>query len=142
LIATGKLDLGGETLKRPLADARGSAESARYGAATVRERLLVYAPMLCWTPMTRRDCIALAIAAPLAGQSGRIIDPHVHVWKNDPRYPWAKETMIGQTLGHYRIEVKLGEGGMGVVLQGPRYPPGAAGRDQGARSRGGGQPGT
>ena len=22
----------------------------------------------------------------------RIIDPHVHVWKNDPRYPWAKET--------------------------------------------------
>jgi predicted TIM-barrel fold metal-dependent hydrolase len=22
----------------------------------------------------------------------RIIDPHVHVWRNDPRYPWAKET--------------------------------------------------
>jgi predicted TIM-barrel fold metal-dependent hydrolase len=22
----------------------------------------------------------------------RIIDPHVHVWKRDPRYPWAKET--------------------------------------------------
>jgi predicted TIM-barrel fold metal-dependent hydrolase len=22
----------------------------------------------------------------------RIIDPHVHVWKSDPRYPWAKET--------------------------------------------------
>ena len=22
----------------------------------------------------------------------RIIDPHVHVWKNDPRYPWAPET--------------------------------------------------
>jgi predicted TIM-barrel fold metal-dependent hydrolase len=21
-----------------------------------------------------------------------IIDPHVHVWKNDPKYPWAKET--------------------------------------------------
>src|SRR5262245_55492384 len=21
----------------------------------------------------------------------RIIDPHVHVWKNDPRYPWPKE---------------------------------------------------
>src|SRR6516165_5165341 len=20
-----------------------------------------------------------------------IIDPHVHVWKNDPKYPWAKE---------------------------------------------------
>ena len=22
----------------------------------------------------------------------RIIDPHVHVWKSDPKYPWAKET--------------------------------------------------
>ncbi len=22
----------------------------------------------------------------------RIIDPHVHVWKHDPKYPWAKET--------------------------------------------------
>src|SRR5207248_7239534 len=24
--------------------------------------------------------------------SYRIIDSHVHVWKRDPRYPWAKET--------------------------------------------------
>ena len=22
----------------------------------------------------------------------RILDPHVHVWKHDPKYPWAKET--------------------------------------------------
>ena len=22
----------------------------------------------------------------------RIVDPHVHVWVNDPHYPWAKET--------------------------------------------------
>jgi predicted TIM-barrel fold metal-dependent hydrolase len=22
----------------------------------------------------------------------RIVDPHVHVWINDPQYPWAKET--------------------------------------------------
>ena len=27
-----------------------------------------------------------------AGAQYRIIDPHVHVWVNDPRYPWAKET--------------------------------------------------
>jgi len=31
----------------------------------------------------------LMAGAPLAY---RIIDPHVHVWKKDPRYPWAKET--------------------------------------------------
>ena len=28
----------------------------------------------------------------LAKPSYRIIDPHVHVWKVDPKYPWAKET--------------------------------------------------
>ena len=22
----------------------------------------------------------------------RIVDPHVHVWKRDKNYPWAKET--------------------------------------------------
>jgi predicted TIM-barrel fold metal-dependent hydrolase len=32
-------------------------------------------------------CAAMAAnSAPL-----QIIDPHVHVWKNDPRYPWPKE---------------------------------------------------
>jgi len=27
-----------------------------------------------------------------AAPNYRIIDPHVHVWVNDPRYPWARET--------------------------------------------------
>jgi L-fuconolactonase len=27
-----------------------------------------------------------------AARPYRIIDPHVHVWKRDPRYPWAPET--------------------------------------------------
>jgi predicted TIM-barrel fold metal-dependent hydrolase len=33
-------------------------------------------------------------AAPvaMAAPKYRIIDSHVHVWKKDPRYPWAKET--------------------------------------------------
>jgi len=37
---------------------------------------------------------ALAAAVTLAAQPRkyRIIDPHVHVWKKDPRYPWAPET--------------------------------------------------
>jgi len=32
--------------------------------------------------------------APMAAAlpSYRIIDPHVHVWKHDPKYPWARET--------------------------------------------------
>ncbi|HWB84147.1 MAG TPA: amidohydrolase family protein [Bryobacteraceae bacterium] len=30
--------------------------------------------------------------APAGTRKYRIIDPHVHVWINDPRYPWAKET--------------------------------------------------
>lgn len=44
--------------------------------------------------LSRREALgALAGAGVLAGKppSYRIIDPHVHVWKQDPRYPWAKE---------------------------------------------------
>lgn len=45
--------------------------------------------------ITRRQATAaLAGAAPQADKARayRIIDPHVHVWKKDARYPWAKET--------------------------------------------------
>src|SRR5689334_15096594 len=42
----------------------------------------------------RQAVVALAGAGTLGaqGRKYRIIDPHVHVWKADPRYPWAKET--------------------------------------------------
>jgi L-fuconolactonase len=40
--------------------------------------------------MTRRTLLKLAAAAALPAQgSYRIIDSHVHVWKHDPRYPFA-----------------------------------------------------
>jgi L-fuconolactonase len=43
--------------------------------------------------MTRREILLGAAGAMAEGAPKfRIIDPHVHVWKNDPRYPWAKET--------------------------------------------------
>jgi predicted TIM-barrel fold metal-dependent hydrolase len=43
--------------------------------------------------LTRRQALA-ALAAPAVSAETRypIIDPHVHLWKRDPRYPWAKET--------------------------------------------------
>jgi L-fuconolactonase len=44
--------------------------------------------------MNRRQFLATGAAAMTASATTplRIIDPHVHVWANDPRYPWAKET--------------------------------------------------
>ncbi len=45
-------------------------------------------------PSRREAVAALAGAGLLAAKTPgyRIIDSHVHVWKNDARYPWAKET--------------------------------------------------
>ncbi|MFN7922444.1 MAG: amidohydrolase family protein [Bryobacteraceae bacterium] len=40
--------------------------------------------------ISRRALLGSAVAAAAPGY--RIIDPHVHVWKADPRFPWAKET--------------------------------------------------
>ena len=44
--------------------------------------------------MTRRELLLGTVAMSLAQAAPkyRIIDPHVHVWINDPRYPWAQET--------------------------------------------------
>src|ERR1051326_5337856 len=44
--------------------------------------------------MKRRDFLAgaLAMAVPRTKTKYRILDPHVHVWVNDPHYPWARET--------------------------------------------------
>jgi len=50
------------------------------------------------TRLTRRTLISSALAGAVGAFSARgapsyrIIDPHVHVWKLDPRFPWAKET--------------------------------------------------
>jgi predicted TIM-barrel fold metal-dependent hydrolase len=45
--------------------------------------------------LTRRGFTATLAGAStaLGAQKYRIIDPHVHVWTHDPRYPWAKETL-------------------------------------------------
>jgi predicted TIM-barrel fold metal-dependent hydrolase len=44
--------------------------------------------------LTRRELLsgAAVAAAAYAAPKYRIIDPHVHVWVSDPKYPWAKET--------------------------------------------------
>lgn len=44
--------------------------------------------------MTRREFLLGTVAVSLANTAPkyRIIDPHVHVWVHDPRYPWARET--------------------------------------------------
>jgi L-fuconolactonase len=46
--------------------------------------------------MTRRDFAALTAVASIrnmpASPQYRIIDPHVHIWTHNPKYPWAKET--------------------------------------------------
>ncbi len=42
---------------------------------------------------SRRQWLGASLsAAAMAQPSHTIIDPHVHVWKRDPQYPWAKET--------------------------------------------------
>jgi L-fuconolactonase len=45
-------------------------------------------------PINRRELLlgTLALALPSPASKYRIIDPHVHVWVNDPHYPWPKET--------------------------------------------------
>ncbi len=43
------------------------------------------------TPMSRRTLLGMALASPLmSAPSYPIIDPHVHVWKHDPKYPFAE----------------------------------------------------
>ena len=42
--------------------------------------------------LTRRQVLAALAAPAMLNNKYPIIAPHVHVWKHDPRYPWAKET--------------------------------------------------
>jgi predicted TIM-barrel fold metal-dependent hydrolase len=71
--------------------------------------------------MTRREFTGSAAALPLTAQSKpfRVIDPHVHVWKTDPKYPWAKETTnppkedaTGETL----LKLMEANGVIGTVI--------------------------
>ena len=42
--------------------------------------------------LTRRQALATLASPAMVKHNYPIIDPHVHVWTHDPRYPWAKET--------------------------------------------------
>ena len=42
--------------------------------------------------LTRRQALATLASPAMLNRHYPVIDPHVHVWKHDPRYPWAKET--------------------------------------------------
>ncbi len=45
------------------------------------------------TAITRREVLAGALATSARnGKSALIVDSHVHVWKKDPRFPWASGT--------------------------------------------------
>src|SRR5260370_3927942 len=54
--------------------------------------LWLYCLYMDYTLSRRAALGALAAGAALGARDYRIIDSHVHVWKNDPQYPWAKET--------------------------------------------------
>src|ERR1700733_10307693 len=57
--------------------------------------LTTYGTML-WSmtyTISRRAALGALTAGAMSGAGPyRIIDSHVHVWKKDPLYPWAKET--------------------------------------------------
>src|SRR5579864_4039788 len=43
--------------------------------------------------LSRRTALGVLAATAASGAGKyRVIDSHVHVWKKDPKYPWAKET--------------------------------------------------
>src|SRR5260370_31929279 len=54
--------------------------------------LWLYSLYMDYTLSRRAALGALDAGAELGARDYRIIDSHVHVWKNDPQYPWAKET--------------------------------------------------
>src|SRR5580658_6844859 len=45
----------------------------------------------CMSKISRRTLLGAAAVTPLLAQADtRIIDPHVHVWKHDPQFPFAR----------------------------------------------------
>jgi len=82
------VERGDRTLREPRS--RSSAEIERFLGTQVQPS---------GNPLSRRGFLQAGAAALVAGAAHvaardntmRIIDPHVHVWKNDPKYPWPKE---------------------------------------------------
>ena len=57
-------------------------------------------------PFERREFLlgTLAMAIPHPTPKYRIIDPHVHVWVNDPHYPWAKGDYGATQEGRHALD--------------------------------------
>jgi predicted TIM-barrel fold metal-dependent hydrolase len=79
---------------------------------------------------TRRSFIGALAAAPLAslaqGNSYRIIDPHVHVWKRSPEFPFSKDSYKKPPTFDATPEMLLGlmkENGVSrtVIIQSVNY---------------------
>src|SRR5689334_18748704 len=57
------------------------AEHANFRTIMSRKRMM--------QKMSRRTLLGAAALSPMMALDYRILDPHVHVWKHDPAFPFA-----------------------------------------------------